>query len=185
MKIYRFVLALMLLATLLLIISGCEFRKTDAIEETGQQQAAGTSNLLYSSTPSLPPSGSRDEAYLKALTDSIIKAQAIEKELQLILAEMQHNDEFIEAQESIETARQEILYVWNTVHNELQFDDPLLHKQKQTYEAILMEYRNGLGLQLIGMQNSDAVKAMEGIEQTKKANQKLATLAADTLPLVK
>ncbi len=185
MKAYRFVMALILLATLLLVAGGCEFGKTGATEETSQQQPVEASDLQHFSTSALPPPGSRDETSLKALAESITKAQTIEKELQLILTEMQHNDEFIEAQESFETARQEILYIWNTVHNELRFDDPLLQKRKEAYEAILTEYREGLGIQLAGMKNADAVKTMEGIEQTKKAKQKLDTLAAATLHLTK
>ncbi|GED12918.1 hypothetical protein [Aneurinibacillus migulanus] len=181
MKAYRFVMALILLATLLLVAGGCEFGKTGATEETSQQQPVEASDLQHFSMLA----GSRDETSLKALAESITKAQTIEKELQLILTEMQHNDEFIEAQESFETARQEILYIWNTVHNELRFDDPLLQKRKEAYEAILTEYREGLGIQLAGMKNADAVKTMEGIEQTKKAKQKLDTLAAATLHLTK
>ncbi|WP_286884641.1 hypothetical protein [Aneurinibacillus sp. UBA3580] len=174
----RIAVALLLLSVL---SAGCAIKKTSEIATTAEIQNVNGEKPGFSadaSPSSLSSSSlsSNDKAFLQAFKASVTQAQTIARELQAILTEMQHNDEFIEAQESINTARQEMLYLWNTMHNDFHPDNADLQKQKNEYESILMVYREGLTLQLEGMKNAEPAKVMEGIKRAQQAEQKVELL---------
>lgn len=117
-----------------------------------------------------------DQAFLAAFQQSLASALKIITEFNLILAEAERQDEAEEALEYIETAKREILYVWNSIHNEYKPDQADLQAVKQTYEAALMAYKKGLSLQAEGLARLDGIKAVEGQQMAQKAENELRML---------
>jgi hypothetical protein len=157
---------------LLIILAGCnhpEEKKNGSIIEVGLP----ATNPQAHTSPKSASLSSNDKASLASLTAAITKAQTVARELKIMITEAQHDDELDAAQDSIETARQEILYVWNTIHNEIHPESKGLQEQKTEYETLLMEYREGLETMLSGMENGNATQVNGGWERANKAEQKL------------
>ncbi|MBN6188790.1 hypothetical protein JQN58_18225 [Aneurinibacillus sp. BA2021] len=144
---------------------------TDRQDRTQQAQTAAVPlSPPLSGSAALTPA---DRAIFTKLSDAVTRAQTVAKELDFLLAEMQHQDELHEAQEMIQTARREILLIWNVVHNELHPADPALRQRKTQFETILASYRQGITDLLTGMEKAEAKQTVEGFEQTARAKQKL------------
>jgi TolA-binding protein len=155
-------------------ITGCTHHAASvqsAATTSASSQVASTSTATNARTSEVTEN---DQAFLRNLQESITRAQTIIKELGLIIEEMQQTDEFVEAQENMETAKQEILYLWNHIHNETAPDTPRLQKMKADYEAILIEYREGITMQIEGMKAGDGAQVIKGLETAQKAERDLS-----------
>ncbi|BAU28714.1 hypothetical protein DFP93_10550 [Aneurinibacillus soli] len=152
------------------ITAGCQN------EPSGVGQTVLTKTETAQAAVSADEVNKNDRAFLTAFKQSLARAERIVVEYNLMLAEMEHQDEAEEALEHMKTAGREMLYLWNTIHNESHPARKDLQLIKQAYETTLMTYKKGIDLQIEGLTQSSGAKAIEGKELTKKAESELKNL---------
>lgn len=123
------------------------------------------------------PLSQQDQEFVHAVRKSVSYAEDIMGGLEAALQELQAQDEFHEASEMMDEAKQEVLYLWNKMHNEYRPQHPELIKLKEHYESILFRYRQGISLEMEGMESGDAAKMKQGYEMTGQAITALKVLA--------
>lgn len=102
-------------------------------------------------------------------------ANQISKELEALLIEFQKSDELLEAINMMKIASNELTTVLNTI-KDIQTSKPALHSYKVKTEKELMNYIEGLQLQLDGMETMDGEKIKAGFKQVERAKAALIKL---------
>lgn len=108
----------------------------------------------------------------KSMHAHILDVNQLIEELDLLIAELQKNDELLEAIEIMETASDEAnsilakIKLINTNNNSLT-------NYISQYEEALLSYITGLNMQIEGIENLDSKKSTEGFRQTENAKNTL------------
>ncbi|WP_047151469.1 hypothetical protein [Aneurinibacillus tyrosinisolvens] len=169
-------ITIVLLCTAALTACSSESKFEPVAHSNVQKQEAQTIKSMPLNPSASTAVNANDKMFIQDVENSIDTLQKTLKELDLILSETQHNDELDEAKESVDIARQEVLYLWNKIHNDSKPESANLKKIKTSYEGILTKFRKGLTYQLDGMRVVNSVKIMEGIDITNKAKSSLNEL---------
>jgi hypothetical protein len=170
-----------LILFLLLELVGCSstsVTKADKPLPLRQQ----TDLKVKNTAPAAPPPvhvnfSDNDKLFIKGIKDSVEHSQQVISQLKTVISESQQTDELGAAQENMNSAKREILFIWNQIHNQYQPDTASLKKIKITYENILMEYRKGLNLQIQGIDTTGGTRVMEGLQIANKAQEDLDKLS--------
>ncbi|WP_391560732.1 hypothetical protein [Robertmurraya sp.] len=160
-----------LLLSIVLFLSGCGNESMK-----NQEMTKGKINKMQIE-PLKGPISKQDQDFIQAVLKSAASAEEMMGELEAALQEMEAHDEWHEASEMMEEAKKDILFLWNKMHNEYQPDHPELMKLKEYYEGILLRYRQGMSLEMEGMESGDTPKMKEGYETTGQAITDLRELA--------
>lgn len=170
MKSLNLVIVILLLP-IVLILSSCS-------DDSMKKQEMAEENIMrLEIEPLVGPLSQRDQEFVQAVMKSVASAEEIMGELENTLQEMEAQDESHEANEMMDEAKQKILFLWNKMHNEYQPHHPQLVKLKEYYENILFRYRQGISLEMEGMELADAPKMKQGYEMTGQAIKDLQELA--------
>lgn len=143
-------------------LSGCSSQGT--IQDSNVKDKVGNSASFRWNELS-----ASDQTFIKALQQSADDVHKKVIELEAILQEMQGQDEYHDAEEMMSETKEDILYHWNRMHNEYKPVHPGLQKVKEEYESLLTDYRNGLAIELEGMETGNPEKMKTGYETTKQA----------------
>jgi len=146
------------------------FALTGCSSQGTVKHSIGTDKIVGKS-PILPwdELSAGDQTFFKALQKSVDDVHAKVTELEAMLQEMQGQDESHEAEEMMTEAKEDVLYYWNHIHNDYKPEHPLLQKMKEDYEKLLTGYRNGITMELEGMEIGDPEKLKLGYQTTKQA----------------
>ncbi|WCK54898.1 hypothetical protein PP175_02470 [Aneurinibacillus sp. Ricciae_BoGa-3] len=177
----------------LIILSGCSstsVTKTDKPLTLNQQTDFKSPNSHPAlSSPAVASKAvhatlsENDKRFIKGIKASLHHAQQVISQLKIIVSTSQQTDELDAAQENMNSAKREILYIWNQIHNEYQPDGTNLKKIKTAYENILMDYRKGLSIQIQGIETTGGTRVMEGLQLTDKAEEDLNKLSTTIIKL--
>jgi hypothetical protein len=119
---------------------------------------------------SLPTNlGQVDQAFVQEVKSSSETASLVMNNVEQKIADAEENDEMDEVGDIVKSAKQDILYIWNKTHNQIHPDDKTLQQLKEGYEAILMNYRQGLSTEWQGMESGDPITMKQGYSQTEEA----------------
>lgn len=162
---------IMLFLSIGLLLSSCSYHAMD------KQKVAEEIIIKPQMEPLVGTLSQQDQAFVDAVMKSVTTAEKIMGELEAALDEMEAHDEFHEANEMMDHARQDALFQWNKIHNEYRPEHPELIRLQEYYEDILFRYREGINLEMEGMESGDAPKMKHGYELTGQAIQDLRELA--------
>ncbi|RKD24357.1 hypothetical protein BEP19_08155 [Ammoniphilus oxalaticus] len=144
-----------LLFIFIFILSGCGSQLTDENDRNKGQHAE------------------QDQLFVKVLETKTAVVLQLSEELEEQLQAMQSEDEWHEATEHMKQVQQDILFHWNELHNDYRPQHQTLRKAKEDLKAILTDYRDGLSLEISGMDTADAMEMKLGFQKTTKAREKM------------
>lgn len=114
----------------------------------------------------------------KSILSQILNVNQLIEELDLLLVELQKTDELQEAVEIMETAHGEAIKIAGEL-NKVQIKNGSLADFKAMYEEELLDYANGLKLQIEGMETWDGQKTTQGYKLTEIAKKQLKQYYTD------
>jgi hypothetical protein len=169
LKIIRTITVIALLVALCFV--GYRYLVEDVVPQTKPTMLDQSPIVLNSSDY-----GREDLEYLRTIRGSLLDAQKMMDKLDQDITLAQEDDEQEEAEESMLETKKQALFQWNKLHNGYMPSHPTLKKLKTRYEDILAKYREGLTMELEGMNDGNAEKMKEGYKMIAEAKNGLQQL---------
>lgn len=116
-----------------------------------------------------------DETLVELFLQKIEKANQLIEELNLLIEQFEKTDEFQEAIEMMDTARKEAQKIAEEL-SAIHFQTEKMMTYKASFEKELLNYANGLEMQIDGIENWDSKKITDGFKQTELAKTAITKL---------